>query len=135
EAATVTVFGGTLDLPVRPPRPEGTLRPFPPVETATPEPVTRVRPGVQRVDRIGLELGVEGSSSFTIEDDDPLSAVAELQRSETIAREAWQIRIETRLRLSCTRESFRLQASLRAWEGADEVCERSWDSIIDRDHV
>jgi hypothetical protein len=52
-----------------------------------------------------------------------------------MSRDAWQVRIETQMRLSCTREVFLLQASLRAWEGADEVCRRDWDRAIARDFL
>jgi uncharacterized protein len=86
-----------------------------------------------RIDRIGLELGTEGTFAFDLKDDDPLSATAEMRRTQTIARGDWQVRIETRMRLSCTRDMFLLRASLRAWEGAGEVCHREWDRTIPRD--
>ena len=136
EAATLTIFGGTLDLPVRPAQAaDAALPALPGPETATPERPTVIRPGLVRIDRLGLELGTEGKFAFDIRDDDPLSATAEMQRSETIRRDAWQVRIETRMRLSCTRDAFLLQASLSAWEGADEVCHREWDRSIPRDLV
>jgi len=90
---------------------------------------------IERIDRIGLELGTESKSRFHVEEDDPLSAVAELRRTETMSRDAWQIRIETQMRLSCTRDVFLLQGSLRAWEGANEVCRREWDRSIPRDFL
>jgi predicted acyl esterase len=133
ENATVTILGGRLELSVRPPRASEAARPFPAPQTAPPEKITTVGPGVKRIDRIGLELGSEGRSSWHIDDNDPLSAVVELRRADTIAREAWKIRIETHLRLSCTRDEFVLRAGLRAWEGADEVCSRTWDQRITRD--
>ena len=135
ETATVTVFDGTLDLPQRPVQTvDATLSPLPEAETATPERPTAVGPGIVRIGRIGLELGTEGRFEFDISDDDPLSAVAEMQRTQTLARDDWQVRIETSMRLACTREAFLLQASLRALEGPDEVCRRSWDYAIPRDH-
>ncbi|HMK01543.1 MAG TPA: CocE/NonD family hydrolase [Reyranella sp.] len=136
EVATLTIFGGTLDLPVRPTQAaDAALPPLPSPETATPERPTVIRPGLMRIDRLGLELSTEGKFAFDITDDDPLSATAEMQRTETIQRDAWQVRIETRMRLSCTRDAFLLQASLRAWEGASEVCHREWDRSIPRDLV
>ena len=93
------------------------MPPLPGPETATPERPTVIRPGVVRIDRIGLELGSEGKFAVDIKDDDPLSASIEMQRTQTIRRDAWQVRIETAMRLSCTRDAFRLRASLRAWEG------------------
>jgi hypothetical protein len=88
---------------------------------------------VERIDRIDLELGAKGKWQYHVEEDDPLSAVAELQRTQTMSREGWQIRIETQMRLSCTRDAFLLKASLRAYEGEQEVCHRDWDRAIARD--
>jgi uncharacterized protein len=135
EKATLTIFGGTLDLPVRPTGAEDALPPLPGPETATPERPTVIRPGVVRIDRLGLEVATEGKFAFDITDDDPLSAVAEMRRSETLSRQGWQVRIETQMRLSCTRKAFLLRATLRAWEGPREVCHREWDRSIPRDLV
>ena len=139
EKATLRIFGGTLDLPLRPPQvSDARLSPLPGPETAPPEKPTRLRRGdtrIERIDRIGLELGTEGKSQYHIEDDDPLSAVAELRRTQSMSRDAWQVRIETQMRLSCTRDVFLLQGSLRAWEGANEVCLREWDRSISRDFM
>ena len=139
EKATLLIFGGTLDLPVRPSQATDALLPsLPGPESAPPEKPTRLRRGdmrVERIDRIGLELGTEYKSRFYVEEDDPLSAVAELRQTQTMSREAWQIRIETRRRLSCTRNAFLLLGSLRAWEGANEICHREWDRSIPRDFI
>ena len=75
------------------------------------------------------------SSKLHLEEDQPLSAAAELRRTWTMSRDAWQIRIETQMRMSCTRDVFVLQGDLRAWDGADEVCHREWDLSIPRDFV
>jgi hypothetical protein len=90
---------------------------------------------IERIDRIGLELGAQGKSRFHVEENDPLSAVAELRRTLTMSRDAWQIRIKAQMRLSCTRNAFLLRGSLRAWEGASEVCHRDWDRSIARDFL
>jgi len=88
-----------------------------------------------RIERLGLEVATEGKFAFDITDNDPLSAVAETRRSETLSRQGWQVRIETQMRLSCTRKAFLLRATLRAWEGTREVCHREWDRSIPRDLV
>jgi uncharacterized protein len=131
--ATLTILGGRLDLPVRLPQAIDALPPLPDPETARPEPSTMLRPGVVYIDRIGLELGRQSKSTFHVEEDDPLSAVAELSRAETISRDAWRVRIETLTRLSCTKDAFLLRATLRAQEGPNEVCHREWDRSIPRD--
>jgi uncharacterized protein len=139
EKATLQIFGGALDLPVRPPSAaDALLSPLPGPESAAPEKPTMIRRGdmrIERIDRIGLDLGAAGKWQYHVEEDDPLSAVAELQRTQTMSRDAWQIRIETRMRLSCTRDAFLLEASLRAYEGEQEVCHRDWDRAIARDFL
>jgi hypothetical protein len=135
--ATVRILAGTLDLPQR--RPQATdarLSPFPEPGSATPEkPSVFRRDGVriERIDRIGLELGTQSETHCHVEEDDPLSAVAELRRTQTMSRDAWQIRVETQMRLSTAANTFLLQGGLRAWEGANEVCRRNWDRSIPRD--
>jgi uncharacterized protein len=123
--ATVTILGGTLDLPRRFARPEDALlRALPGAETATPA-----------RDTLGFEVKVESKYRLDIEDDDPTSAIAEMRRIETRRRGDWQVRFEASMRMSCTRETFRLQAGLRAWVADDEVCQREWDCVIPRDLV
>jgi hypothetical protein len=90
---------------------------------------------IERIDRIGLELGTQSTSTYHVEEDDPLSAVADLRWTETMSRDGWQVRIETQMRLSCTRDAFLLRASLRAWDGANDVCRRDWDRSISRDFL
>jgi uncharacterized protein len=121
EKATLVIFAGTLDLPQRAPQTtDTTLLPFPGPESAPPEKPTVIRRGdvrIERIDRIGLELSTQSKSHFHVKDNDPLSAVAELRRTQTMSRDAWQIRVETQMRLSSTANAFLVQGGLRAWEG------------------
>jgi hypothetical protein len=139
ERATLLISGGTLELPIREPRAtDALLKPLPDPESAPPEKPTIIRRSdmrIERIDRLGLELGTHDDSKLDVAEDDPLSAVNDLRRTWTMSRDAWQVRIETRMRLSCTRDAFLLQASLRAWDGATEVCRRDWDRAIARDFL
>ncbi|HEX4571658.1 MAG TPA: CocE/NonD family hydrolase, partial [Dongiaceae bacterium] len=139
EKATLQIFEGSLDLPLRPPSAlDGKLPTLPGPESGPPEKPTMIRRGdmrIERIDRLDLELGTKVESHFHLEEDDPLSAVVELGRTLTMSRGAWQVRIETSMRLSCTRNAFRLEGSLRAREGASEVCHREWDRSIPRDFM
>jgi predicted acyl esterase len=139
EKATLQIFDGTLDLPQRPPQAtDALLSPLPGPESAPPEKPTIIRHGdvrIERIDRIGLELGTESKSRLHVEEDDPQGAVAELRRTWTMSRAAWQIRIETQMRLSSSRDTFLLQGGLRAWEGGNELCSRDWDRSIRRDFL
>ncbi|MDE2136735.1 MAG: CocE/NonD family hydrolase [Gammaproteobacteria bacterium] len=137
QRAVVSILAGTLELPQRAPNgADAGLAPFAEPETASPEkPAISHRDGtrLERIERLDLELGTRYESEFHVGDDDPLSAVAELRNTQTLSRNEWQIRIETRLRLAATRDAFLLQANLRAWEGTTEVCRRDWDTSIPRD--
>ena len=137
ETATVLIFAGTLDLPQRPPNAaDARLAPFPEPETGPPEKPTIIhRDGmrIERIDRIGLESATQDKTDYHVEENDPLSAVAELHHTQTMSRNEWQIRVETQLRMSCTGNAFLLQGSLRAFEGANEVCHRDWDRSVPRD--
>jgi predicted acyl esterase len=139
EAATLLILAGTLELPQRPTNViDAKLAAFPEPETAPPEKPTIIhRDGVriERIERIGLESATQYQSEYHVEDNDPLSAVAELRNTQTLSRNEWQVRIETQLRLSCTRSAFLLRGSLRAWEGATEVWHREWDRTITRDFL
>jgi uncharacterized protein len=131
----VTIYAGHLDLPVRPVRAES-LPDFAPVETAPPQKPRAVRKGVVVWDHLaGLEVGGDWDYAHDIRDDDPLSATIAMRATNTVARGEWRTRVETTMRMSCTHEAFRLQASLRAFEGDDEVCAREWDQTIKRDLI
>ncbi len=155
EVASVTVFAGTLIVPVRARQPGETLPVLPPPVTAPPARRTVLQegrsrqesgldagehfgrlieePSVMRIDDIGIEIGNESSHECRIRDDDPLSARAELRRVQTVRRGAWQVRTELVTRFSATRETFRVQARLTAHEGDAQVRQRDWDETIPRD--
>jgi uncharacterized protein len=139
QTATLQIFAGSLDLPQRAPNvADATLSLLPEPETAPPEKPTIIhRDGVriERIDRIGLESATQWKSQYHVEENDPLSAVAELRQTQTLSRSEWQIRVETQLRLSSTADAFLVQSGLRAFEGANEVCRRDWDRSIPRDFL
>jgi uncharacterized protein len=133
EIATVTIHEGALDLPVRP---VGTEQPpqFEPVDAAPPQKSRLVKPGVVVWDHLeGLEVGTNFHFEHDLKDGDPTSAVVAMRRTGTLARGDWRIKVETTMRMSCTREAFRVEASMRAYEGDNEVCNRTWDRSIRRD--
>jgi hypothetical protein len=134
ERATVTIYRGSLALPVHPSKPaDALLRSLPEPETAVPEPVTITDTGARHFARINLDVSSAGDSRQSIEGDDPLSAVVEARRADILSRGDWKVRVETTLRLSCTRNSFIAHAGLRAWHGENTICDRIWDSVIPRD--
>jgi predicted acyl esterase len=137
EHATLTVHGGSLELPNCVAH---ELPALPPPETAPPETLTKPRAGAQTLAAIGLATTSRNDYRFELDPQDPLSASSRMQRSDTVAREdwkgGWKVRIDSELAMSCTRQHFRLTASIRAWEskgdGETEVCQRTWDRTIPR---
>src|SRR6476660_3549285 len=77
-----------------------------------------------KCDQIGLELGAKGKWQYHVEEDDPLSAVAELQRTQTMSRDAWQIRIETQMRSDRPRIGRKGQMAVSRRGGRSAQCSR-----------
>jgi len=133
EKATVTIFESSIELPVRGnSAADAQLPPFSRPETADPEPTTEIRPGVVCIDRLGLELGSESSFETHLNEGDPLSAEVTMRQSQTVARGSWRVSVNTQMRMSCTRDAFLLNASLRAYDNDIEVCCREWSTEIPR---
>jgi hypothetical protein len=139
KAATLKIFGGALDLPLRPLQPtDAKLPSFAASESSAPEKPTIFNRGdlrIERIDRLGLEIGTQIKSHYHIEDDDPLTAVAEVRKIQTMSRDGWQIRTEQQLHLSSAADAFLLKANLRAFEGENEVCHREWNRLFPRDFL
>jgi hypothetical protein len=56
------------------------------------------------------------------------------QRTE-LRRGEWSVAIDSAVEISCTRDAFRVEASLRASEGGQSVFERAWDEQVPRKGV
>jgi hypothetical protein len=151
-----------VDLPVRPPDPrDAELTPFGPPERAPTQPI-QLRPAalkriierdltvnetiytissdgdldgeaMARVEAINLDVGHTILNRFRIREEDPLSAQAQVVQKTLFRRGAWRTRVETYTRLSSTRDYFLLEAELKAYEGEEEVCTRTWERRMKRD--
>ena len=153
-----------LELPERPPQPvDARLRPFEPPTVQTPDSdeelgeierkvIRDVAAGsieylvasgfdadgwiaLRRLESIDLAYGHAIRQRFWIQDDDPLAARAELRHSLITQRGDWSVRIETSACLTANRERFRLEATLEAFEGEQQVFSRRWDRAVPRDLV
>ncbi len=91
--------------------------------------------GESRLDEIDLVVGHTIVRRYRIDDDEPLSARAEVEQTATLARGAWRVRVETRATLSATATHFELHARLDAFENDRLVGTRRWDRRIARDGV
>lgn len=83
----------------------------------------------------GLETESEVRHSHWINPDDPLSAKTEARWAFATGRGAWRVRTRSWTRMMADRETFILSAGLEAFEGDDLVFERTWEEIVERDHV
>ena len=144
---------------------DATLAPFPPPERAPPLEHTKLRSApmrrtierdlarnetvytifsdggefdgaaLARVEAIDLDVGYMILKRFRINENDPLSAKAEIIQKTLLRRGDWSTRIETHTQLSATDGFFLLKADLNAYEGSEVAFSRSWDERIARDLV
>lgn len=85
-----------------------------------------------RIEEIDLDIGYSFLKRFRIDDSDPCSARAETVQKTLLRRDAWSVRVDTRLRITATPEAFNVHASLEAQEGDIEVFRRDWDVTVPR---
>lgn len=160
EPVVLAVFTGasTLELPVRPARPEDkTLRDFgPPVvpqvkAKVTSPPAQRtvtwdVVSGTQTLAQVNARgsfmveaVNTEIQRSFVqtdiIRDNDPTSAVIDFQFMMGFARGSWQPKVETSTRFTLTRDTFNFDATLKATQAGEEVRTRNWKLTVPRQLV
>ena len=158
QAATLTLEAASLDLPVRP-LATGDEVSFPDSETATPWRTETLRParserrvgvdqktgattltitddfGEVRDLAHGLANGSIVNETWSIQPDDPLSAIMETRWTQTFSRDAWSVRTETTSRMWSDEKAFHLQARIEAHEGERLVFERDFRDSVPRRHL
>jgi putative CocE/NonD family hydrolase len=158
EPVTLTVFAGpsALALPVRPARAEdAALAPFgPPIVPEVGARSLGGQPGerivewdvarrTQTIRNTGarepaLILATNTEISFTtdityrISDDDPTSAVIDYHCTLATLREDWKPHVDSKARVSMTREEIVLTGELNAFLGEERILTRRWDRRIPR---
>jgi hypothetical protein len=112
-------------------------------DPATGERVSSMRSGwdgdgrvaIGRCDPIDMEGGDGTEIRTRIHDTDPLRARAAMAQRTELRRGGWSAAIETEIEISCTHDSFRVEARLSAEEGERPVFERRWDERVPREGV
>jgi len=159
EHVTLTVHGGTLELPVRAPWHDEPVPTFAgPEQAPVPETETLAfEPGDHTVSRsigrnssqlihsypafhtryaeTGMEMRSREPDTFTIDEDDPLSARIQCERSVTVARGDWNVTIEARSTMQADAGSFLVTADLRAFHDGRAVHAGAWSFRVPRDGV
>jgi putative CocE/NonD family hydrolase len=91
--------------------------------------------GAWRMTDTDVAYDATGELRFSIQAEDPLSALQQMQLTTSMGREGWNVRTEVLTQITSTAEAFVLHAKLDAWEGETAVFSRSWDLQVPRDNV
>ena len=89
--------------------------------------------GRQRFLHNQIEAEEATTERYVIDDINPLSARAEYTAHQVIGRGEWETRTESNLTVTCSHESFFLDAKLTAYESDVEIFSRDWNTEIPRD--
>jgi uncharacterized protein len=158
EAATVTVLGGEVELPVHAGVAGDEWVP-PKAEVAQPwaYKVLRVPQAARRIERDllsgrvtlvveddtglvenlahGLITGERMAERWSVHPDDPLSADSFFEFNQSLARANWAVRTQGWARMTATHSGLVMTAHLDAWEGDTQIFQRDWRHEVPREHV
>ena len=84
---------------------------------------------------LDLESGSSVAQRFTIHPDDPLSAQISAEWVQTLSRDGWKTRTQTRGTMTSDASSFHLNMELEAYEADELIFRRAWNESIARDLV
>jgi len=151
----------SLELPVRPPvDSDAALRPFEPPDMAAAPTVNRLRThrfqrrletdlttnvlryeldgsefddaSLVHLEEIDLEVGYTLNKRYSIQENDPLSAVEIIEQRAVLARGDWQVRLALSMSLTADAEQFHLKGDLRTEERGRPFADRSFDVSVPR---
>lgn len=158
EAATLTLTGGALHLPVRPPATDDETS-FPPAEAAPALAREVIRPeshvrrtetdrqsgrtaliisddfGEHRDPGHGLIAGSIARERWEIHPDDPLSARGETHWTEVVERDGLRLRTETWMDMHADRSHFHLGGRIEAWENDRLIYTREVAETVPRNGI
>lgn len=89
-------------------------------------------PSLLRLDDIGLLTGHGIAETFTVRDDDPLSARAEVRHETITRRDGWSAAVSLRASLHADAEQFHFTAELVARENGIDVHRQRWHEVVPR---
>ncbi|MEZ5837618.1 MAG: CocE/NonD family hydrolase [Geminicoccaceae bacterium] len=80
----------------------------------------------------GLIAGHIAREIYSIHPDDPTSASARMHWSQTLCREAWNVRTEAVCEMRCDRDKWYIEAEVEAFEDGQSLYAKSWRTSIPR---
>ena len=156
----VEASGSRLVLPVRPANTQDQeLSDFEPVEGGSPLRLQRLTPsenqwtittdvasgkqcherrydnGTCQITDYDWEFGSSNQRLYNVAPYNPLSAHCEVRTRQHYDRGEWQVRIDSKVCMDVTRETFDIRAELDAYEGDTRVFSRNWSQKVPRDLV
>lgn len=163
EPVTLQVFTGEnsyLKLPLRPSKQEDeVLAPFQPPESAAPLAFKAIRTGKRewmvkhdvisgqftitdyndhgrrQIIANGLIYDSVSKDTYTIIQDQPQSATVNCERSISLERGEWRVRVKTNSTMTGDAKAFQITNVLEGYEGNARVFTKSWSTSIPRDLV
>ena len=153
---TLTTGKSVLNLPVRPPSSKDRTVRFKPPESAPAFARTALTPGGRnrtittdlgkretvvevtdtsgrnRYDAIDLVAEARSKERYSVIEDEPLSAIAEVSWTWEFERGDWRLRTESWTRVTCTKRDFLVRAKLEAYEGGTKVFGREFEERVPR---
>ncbi|WP_101842065.1 CocE/NonD family hydrolase [Halobacillus sp. Marseille-P3879] len=91
--------------------------------------------GKRKLPSNGVEYGSINKNTYTIKENDPLSAHAECEWELTVGRDDWQTKLVTHSEMKSDETSFYLTNIMTAYENENKIFNKTWQEVIPRDHV
>ncbi|MBM7539973.1 CocE/NonD family hydrolase [Amphibacillus cookii] len=89
--------------------------------------------GSRRLPTNGLEYGSINKNTYTIRENDPLTAKAQCEWELTVGRGNWQTKLVTYSEMTADLDHFYLVNTITAYEHKQEVTTKTWKTTIARD--
>ncbi|WP_077328742.1 CocE/NonD family hydrolase [Virgibacillus siamensis] len=83
----------------------------------------------------GLQYGSINQNTYTIKENDPLSARAECKWEVKVGREDWQTKLKSHSEMTSDETTFYLTNTMIAYENGEEIFHKTWNTEIPRDFV
>ncbi|WP_416148803.1 CocE/NonD family hydrolase [Salipaludibacillus sp. HK11] len=83
----------------------------------------------------GLEHGSINKNTYTIKENDPLSAHVKCEWELTVGRKEWQTKLISQSEMTSDETTFYLTNTLTAFESEKEIFKKTWKTDISRDLV